>query len=66
MPTKMEVIQMAYIQKREHPNGNITYRARIRINGMPDNRPLLLPAPKPKSGRKKWKSKSVKPTFRRH
>lgn len=27
---------MAYIQKREHSNGHITYRARIRINGMPD------------------------------
>ncbi len=27
---------MAYIQKRQHLNGNITYRARIRINGMPD------------------------------
>lgn len=27
---------MAYIQKREHPNGDITYRARIRIAGMPD------------------------------
>lgn len=27
---------MAYIQKREHPNGNVTYRARIRIQGMPD------------------------------
>ncbi len=27
---------MAYIQKRQHPNGNITYRARIRVDGMPD------------------------------
>lgn len=27
---------MAYIQKRQHPNGHITYRARIRINSMPD------------------------------
>lgn len=27
---------MAYIQKRQHPNGNMTYRARVRIIGMPD------------------------------
>lgn len=27
---------MAYIQKRQHPNGNMTYRARVRISGMPD------------------------------
>ena len=26
---------MAYIEKRTHPNGKITYRARIRIHGMP-------------------------------
>jgi integrase len=27
---------MAYIEKRQHPNGTVTYRARIRIKGMPD------------------------------
>lgn len=27
---------MAYVQKRQHPNGNITYRARVRVIGMPD------------------------------
>ena len=27
---------MAYIQKRAHPNGKISYRARIRVIGMPD------------------------------
>lgn len=27
---------MAYIQKREHPGGNVSYRARIRIHGIPD------------------------------
>jgi len=27
---------MAYIQKRIHPSGTITYRVRIRINGSPD------------------------------
>lgn len=27
---------MASIQKREHPNGNMTYRARVRVVGMPD------------------------------
>jgi hypothetical protein len=26
---------MAYIEKRIHPNGKITYRARVRIHGMP-------------------------------
>ncbi len=27
---------MAYIEKRVHPSGTITYRARIRLNGSPD------------------------------
>jgi hypothetical protein len=31
-----EEMSMAYIQKRQHSNGSITYRARIRVAGMPD------------------------------
>lgn len=31
-----EEIQMATIQKRVHPNGKVTYRARVRVIGMPD------------------------------
>lgn len=27
---------MAYIQKRVHPSGRVTYRARIRLGGSPD------------------------------
>jgi hypothetical protein len=32
---KKEVV-MAQIEKRPHPSGKVTYRVRIRIQGMPD------------------------------
>ena len=33
---KQEVLNMAYIQKRKHPSGALTYGARIRLKGAPE------------------------------
>ncbi len=51
---------MAYIEKRVHTSGKITYRVRIRLNGLLIFPNLFLQDAKQKSGLPRWSLKCDK------